>query len=219
MKRLIVALVVAGATFGVATAVNASIPDANGVIHGCYAKTGTPQQTAGVLRVINAPTAQCQFYEIPLNWNQRGATGPKGATGPPGPPGPKGATGPKGPKGTTGPKGATGPPGPKGATGAPGPKGATGPKGPTGPKGDKGDTGPPGPKGPTGPKGATGPRGPTGTGQRGPTGPTGPGGKDDDDNFTILPVCENTSSGELHVSPPHSCTGQDEIIIHLVKAP
>jgi hypothetical protein len=198
MRKIIVALAVAGATFGIATAVSASIPSPNGVFHGCYALHNQTTDK-GVLRLVNFDQGEgCRFYEAPVAWNKAGPTGPKGATGPPGP---------RGPTGKPGPKGATGAPGPKGATGAPGPKGATGPKGPTGMRG------------PTGPKGPTGPRGPTGTGQRGATGPTGPGGKDDDDNFTILPVCENTSSGELHVSPPHSCTGQDEIIIHLVKAP
>ena len=36
--RVLVALVVGGAVFGIATAVQASIPDASGVIHGCYFK-------------------------------------------------------------------------------------------------------------------------------------------------------------------------------------
>ena len=34
--RLFLALGVAGGVFGIATAVQASIPDASGVIHGCY---------------------------------------------------------------------------------------------------------------------------------------------------------------------------------------
>ena len=34
--RLVVGLAVGGAVFGIATAVQASIPDASGVIHGCY---------------------------------------------------------------------------------------------------------------------------------------------------------------------------------------
>ena len=41
-RRLLVALAVGGAVFGIATAVQASIPDASGVIHGCYAKAGNP---------------------------------------------------------------------------------------------------------------------------------------------------------------------------------
>jgi Collagen triple helix repeat (20 copies) len=110
--RLLLALAVGGAVFGIATAVQADIPDA-GVIHGCYGKPGTPQK--GNLRVIDASKGeQCRYYENPLNWNQTGPTGPTGLTGPTGPTGPTGARGP------TGPKGATGPTGPKGPTGASG---------------------------------------------------------------------------------------------------
>jgi hypothetical protein len=35
-RRLLLAVVVAPGVFGIATAVQASIPDASGVIHGCY---------------------------------------------------------------------------------------------------------------------------------------------------------------------------------------
>src|SRR5215471_11786254 len=78
--RLLFAVAVGGAVFGIASAVQADIPDA-GVIHGCYGKPGTPQK--GQLRVIDASKGeQCRFYENPLNWNQ---TGPTGATGPTGP--------------------------------------------------------------------------------------------------------------------------------------
>src|SRR5262245_33224832 len=38
--RILLALAVGGAVFGIATAVQADIPD-NGVIHGCYGKAGT----------------------------------------------------------------------------------------------------------------------------------------------------------------------------------
>jgi hypothetical protein len=72
--------------FGVATAVQADIPDA-GVIHGCYGKPGTPQ--TGELRVIDASRGeQCRYYENPLTWNQGGPTGPTGKRGPTGPTGP-----------------------------------------------------------------------------------------------------------------------------------
>ena len=47
--RLLAALIVGGAIFGIAAAVQTSIPDATGVIHGCY-KTNT-----GSLRVIDSP--------------------------------------------------------------------------------------------------------------------------------------------------------------------
>jgi collagen triple helix repeat protein len=130
--RMLIALAVGGAVFGVAAAVQADIPD-SGVIHACY------QKVNGQLRVIDTDQGQtCRPSENALSWNQ---TGPTGATGA------RGATGP------TGARGATGPTGPKGTTGATGPKGSTGPAGPTGPKGATGATGPQGPTGPTGPGG------------------------------------------------------------------
>src|SRR5262249_4043252 len=74
--RVVLAVAVGGAVFGIASAVQADIPDA-GVIHGCYGKPGTPQK--GQLRVIDASKGeQCRFYESPLNWNQTGPTGPTG---------------------------------------------------------------------------------------------------------------------------------------------
>ncbi len=52
----------------------ASIPDAQGVIHGCYLTSG------GRLRVIDSDKGQhCKATETPLNWNQ---TGPQGLPGP-----------------------------------------------------------------------------------------------------------------------------------------
>jgi hypothetical protein len=98
--RLLLALAVGGAVFGIATAVQADIPDA-GVIHGCYGKPGTPQK--GQLRVRDSDQGeQCRYYENRLDWNQTGPTGPLGASGPTGP------TGPTGPKGATGPPGTSG---------------------------------------------------------------------------------------------------------------
>ena len=49
--RFLIALAVGGAVFGIATAVQADIPD-SGVIHGCYGKAGTPYK--GNLRVRDA---------------------------------------------------------------------------------------------------------------------------------------------------------------------
>jgi hypothetical protein len=72
--------------FGIASAVQASIPDANGVIHGCYGKAGTPSQ--GDLRVTDS--GLCKPTENPLDWNQVGPTGQRGPTGPTGPGGVKG---------------------------------------------------------------------------------------------------------------------------------
>jgi hypothetical protein len=147
--RVLVAVAVGAATFGITTAVQASIPDASGVIHGCYNTSLAHGNPTGALRVTDAakPNGTCASWELPLNWNQAGLTG---ATGPTGAPGPTGARGATGSKGVTGSKGAPG------ANGTTGPMGATGPEGPTGPKGatGAGATGAAGPTGPTGPAGS-----------------------------------------------------------------
>jgi hypothetical protein len=96
-RHVVLALSAAGAAFGVVSAVQAAIPSANGVIHGCYqfSPAGTSK---GTLRVVDAARGEtCRFDERPLSWNQ---------TGPAGPTGPQGATG------TTGPTGAAGLAGP-----------------------------------------------------------------------------------------------------------
>lgn len=94
--RIVLALAVGGAVFGIATAVQADIPD-GGTIHGCYHKAN------GQLSVIDRDKGQtCKSSESPLDWN---ANGPTGATGA------RGATGPKGATGATGPQGAPGTPG------------------------------------------------------------------------------------------------------------
>src|SRR6478735_6457788 len=60
----------------------ASIPDAHGVIHGCYSRNG------GTLRVIDADNGEtCDIAkgkETPLDWNQTGRQGEKGEPGDPG---------------------------------------------------------------------------------------------------------------------------------------
>lgn len=111
-SRIVLALAVGGALFGVASAVQASIPDANGTIHACYKKNN------GQLRVIDPSAGDtCKKSENSLTFNQTGPTGARGATG---------ATGARGATGATGARGATGPAGPTGA------RGATGPTGPGG---------------------------------------------------------------------------------------
>ena len=91
--RLLLVVVVGGAAFGIASAVQASIPDAGGVIHGCYNTSLAHGSPTGALRVIDTAktNGNCASWEAPLTWNQ---TGPTGATGPTGPTGPTGATGP-----------------------------------------------------------------------------------------------------------------------------
>lgn len=55
----------------------ASIPDANGILHGCYKRTG------GQLRVIDGSTSSCDGNELPVQWSQTGPQGPQGPQGPP----------------------------------------------------------------------------------------------------------------------------------------
>ena len=69
----------------------ATIPDSQGVIHACYAKSG------GALRVVDATVTNCKTAETSLTWNQAGVPGQ------PGPQGTSGATGPQGPQGEPGP--------------------------------------------------------------------------------------------------------------------
>ena len=118
--RLVLAVAVGGAVFGIASAVQASIPDAKGVIHACYQKSG------GALNVIDASVTNCKSTQTSLNWNQKGVTGPTGARGL------KGATGPTGGRGPTGLNGSKGSTGAKGSTGPTGTHGITGPTGAAG---------------------------------------------------------------------------------------
>jgi len=89
-RKRLAAVVAAVAALGVAGVAYAQIPDSAGVIHSCYLKSG------GALRVIDSSVTKCKSTETSLNWNQKGATGPKGATGASGASGPTGPTGPAG---------------------------------------------------------------------------------------------------------------------------
>ncbi len=81
-KPVAVVAVAAMALLVVAGIAYATVPDASGIIHGCYRKG------MGRLRVIDTDRAQtCLKTEVPLNWNQAGPQGPQGSTGPQGPPG------------------------------------------------------------------------------------------------------------------------------------
>jgi len=103
--RALVAVVATGALLVAGGIAYATIPDGNGTIHGCYAKSG------GSLRVIDAGVTNCKSTETSLNWNVQGQPGPQG---PVGPTGPTGATGPQGPQGVQGSQGPQGPAGPSG---------------------------------------------------------------------------------------------------------
>src|SRR3954453_9069260 len=114
-----VALVAAGIVLGAAVGVAvASIPDAGGVISGCY------NTTSGALRIVDPTRSKCSSSEVGIAWNQHGVQGSQGIQGTPGP------QGPPGPQGTPGPQGE---PGTNGSDGSPGPRGSTGPQGPAGP--------------------------------------------------------------------------------------
>lgn len=80
--RVLLALAVGGAVFGIAAVVQADIPD-GGVIHGCYARFNLHS-----LRVIDSSKGEhCLSNEVALDWNVAGVTGARGATGPTGPSG------------------------------------------------------------------------------------------------------------------------------------
>ena len=85
-RRNVVAYLALVAAVGAAGGVAySSIPDAQGVIHGCY-------DTTGALRVIDTDASGvCRGGETALDWNQQGQPGPTGHTGLPGPEGPPGA--------------------------------------------------------------------------------------------------------------------------------
>ena len=104
MKRLfarrgVVAIAATGVVLLASGIAYATIPDANGVISGCYQKSG------GSLRVIDGSVTNCAKSETALNWNVQGAQGPAGPPGPAGPQGPQGPARPQGSQGEAGPPG------------------------------------------------------------------------------------------------------------------
>ena len=83
MKRVLMVSLAALLTIG--GVAFASIPGADGVIHGCFAKS------TGRLRVINTDRGMdCARGERRLSWNQAGVPGQDGAPGLQGEPGPGG---------------------------------------------------------------------------------------------------------------------------------
>jgi Collagen triple helix repeat (20 copies) len=118
-RAALVALIAGVGLFGVATAIQASIPDSGGVIHGCYNTSLARGNPVGALRVIDTAKdgGNCASGESSLNWNVKGITGPQG---------PQGVQGPQGPKGDKGDPGTTGLPGAAGTNGTNGTNGADG---------------------------------------------------------------------------------------------
>ena len=72
---------------------HAAIPDANGVIHGCYVTS------SGTIRIIDDAVTTCRPSETAVQWNISGPIGPQGPAGAQGPHGETGATGLQGPVG------------------------------------------------------------------------------------------------------------------------
>jgi hypothetical protein len=97
-RRLLTALAVGGAAFGIASAVQASVPGANQVIRGCYSLRGANATGGTTLNIVDSRKS-CGRKLRSIAWNQKGPRGSRGPTGPIGSNGAKGATGPTGPVG------------------------------------------------------------------------------------------------------------------------
>jgi hypothetical protein len=80
-SRFYVACAALGLLAAVGGIAYATIPDAGGVIHGCYLNR------TGLLRVIDTSTSNCTTFETPIEWSQTGPQGPPGQPGEQGPPG------------------------------------------------------------------------------------------------------------------------------------
>jgi len=100
-RRFLVALAVGAAAFGIASGVQASIPGASQVIHGCYSARGAKSTGGTTLNIVDS-TKSCGRKLRLVAWNQKGPRGDRGATGPIGQKGARGATGPTGPAGISG---------------------------------------------------------------------------------------------------------------------
>ena len=70
------AVLVVGLVVGLAGFAYAAIPDAQGVIHGCYRSSGLLAN--GALRIIDSDTQACNNNEDAISWNQTGPQGPPG---------------------------------------------------------------------------------------------------------------------------------------------
>jgi hypothetical protein len=90
-------LIALGLAGGGAAFALASIPDGNGVIHGCVLLSDPPpggQPLNGAnLHITDSSSTSCGSSEQPISWN---VTGPAGPAGPAGSAGPTGQTGPTG---------------------------------------------------------------------------------------------------------------------------
>lgn len=102
LTRKVVTLLIVAVGLAVAGAVYASIPDPNGLIHGCVDRNTVDRQTWPLRVYDTTRRTGCPIGMTGLDWNQ---------IGPPGPQGPQGIQGPQGLQGVPGPQGAPGPAG------------------------------------------------------------------------------------------------------------
>jgi hypothetical protein len=77
VRLLACACIVAGVG-AIATAVQASIPDASGVIHGCYSDRGASGRNGTQLNIVDSATSGCSGGQTEIQWNQSGPPGPPG---------------------------------------------------------------------------------------------------------------------------------------------
>src|SRR5436190_17444062 len=70
----VAALTVAGVSY-------ASIPDSNGVIHGCYSPSGASMTNGTALNIVDSANASCGKKMESISWNQTGPPGPAGISG------------------------------------------------------------------------------------------------------------------------------------------
>jgi hypothetical protein len=75
MKRKLLLVLVAAGMAVAAGVAYATIPDGEGAIHACYAKSG------GALRVFDDSVTNCKASETSLAWNVVGPEGPPGPAG------------------------------------------------------------------------------------------------------------------------------------------
>jgi hypothetical protein len=107
-RTLLAVAVSVAATIAVSGAAFASIPDAGGVIHGCYSVS------SGLLQISTSSSDSCHTGLTAIAWSQtgpqglQGAQGIQGATGLPGTNGTNGATGSTGLQGLAGTNGVSG---------------------------------------------------------------------------------------------------------------
>ncbi len=113
-RTLLAVLMSVAATVAVGGAAYASIPDAGGVIHGCYSAS------SGTLQLSTSSTSTCHPSQTAISWNQTGPQGPQGLQGIQGPTGLPGTNGTNGTNGAQGATGSGGPQGPAGSNGVSG---------------------------------------------------------------------------------------------------